>query len=210
MESPTHEEINKSKWDKWAENLDTDKRKKYQYLRKIQSDLIDIINPTENSRILDIGCGTGQALGFAAKKNKGKGDYTGVDISEKMIEKAKENFTGFDNFHFIVCNAESIPLPGNSFDIIICTNSFHHYNHPVKCLQEMNRLLNQNGRLFIVDPASDSLLMKIINKIISVFEKAHVKMYSTKEFKTLFQQAGIKYLYSKQIMGPVLLHGGEK
>ncbi len=55
----------------------------------------------ENIHFLDIGCGTGWAVGEAAKLVDYKGMFYGVDLSPKMIEKAKSNFRGKDNFHFI-------------------------------------------------------------------------------------------------------------
>jgi Predicted methyltransferase (contains TPR repeat) len=100
MDESKHLKINEAKWDKWAETIDG-KSLKYDYLRSAQSGVISLLNLHENTSMLDIGCGTGWALGEAAKLTRGKGAFYGVDLSEKMIEKAKENFKGRENFHFI-------------------------------------------------------------------------------------------------------------
>jgi ubiquinone/menaquinone biosynthesis C-methylase UbiE len=132
-------------------------------------------------------------MGQAANLVKGNGLFYGVDLSPKMIEKAKSNFSGKDNFHFLQANSESIPLDDNFFDVMICTNSFHHYLNPDKALKEMYRLLKKGGKLFILDPLGDSWLVKFWDRIIKWVEPEHVKIYSTQEFQQLFEQAGLKY-----------------
>jgi ubiquinone/menaquinone biosynthesis C-methylase UbiE len=210
MKESKHIDVNKTKWDRWAKNVDDERGWRNNYLRTAQKDLVDLLELNESTRMLDIGCGTGRALGFAAQKNQGEGNYTGVDLSEKMIAKAKEDFKGLDNFHFLQSNAEAIPLLDNTFDIIICTNSFHHYLHPKKAIKEMSRLLKQKGRVYILDGTTDTRMMKLVDKIMRLFDKSHVKMYSTEKYQSFYTNTGIKYIGNPSIMGPVLVHIGEK
>ncbi|MGH2643929.1 MAG: class I SAM-dependent methyltransferase, partial [Chitinophagaceae bacterium] len=119
MKESKHIAVNEAKWDKWAEKIDG-KGWKYEYLRKAQDSIIALLEMKEDTRLLDVGCGTGKALFFASEKNNGNGIFYGVDLSEKMIEKAEANFVGKENFHFLKANAESIPLPDGFFDYIIC------------------------------------------------------------------------------------------
>ncbi len=189
-----HIEMNKAMWDKWADTDTLDKNgRRSRYLRASQSKVISLLNIQSNVRFLDIGCGTGWAVGQVAKLVNGKGLFYGVDLSEKMIEKAKSNFSDQDNFHFLQANSESIPLDDNFFDIIICTNSFHHYLHPEKALKEMSRLLKAGGKLCILDPLADARIIKFWDVIAKLLEPEHVKIYSTKEFQQLYEQAELKY-----------------
>ena len=55
------------------------------------ADLVDLLNPTAGERILDAGCGTGQLTAAIAGQGA---EVVGVDRSEEMIEKARENFPG--------------------------------------------------------------------------------------------------------------------
>jgi ubiquinone/menaquinone biosynthesis C-methylase UbiE len=192
MTESDHIEANRKKWDKWAETADG-KGLLFEYLRKAQSNVISIMDIREDKSFLDIGCGTGWAVGLAAKAAGYKGSFYGVDLSEAMIEKAKTNFKDNDNIHFIQCNSEAIPLNDNSFDYIICTNSFHHYLHPEKVMSEIFRLMKRGGEIYILDPAADNWLYKLVDKVIRVFESQHVKMYSSKEFEALMSAAGLKY-----------------
>ncbi len=204
-----HIQLNKEKWDKWAYSIDS-KGWKYDYLRNAQSKLISLLDAKENIHFLDIGCGTGWAVGEAAKLVDYKGMFYGVDLSPKMIEKAKSNFRGKDNFHFIQANAESIPLNDDFFDIIICTNSFHHFLHPDKALHEMYRLLKKGGKIYILDPTADNWIVKIADKIIKLIESEHVKLYSTNEFQQLFENASLRYVTSQTIKMSSKVHIGEK
>jgi ubiquinone/menaquinone biosynthesis C-methylase UbiE len=209
MTDSEHNRINEEKWDKWAKSADG-KGAMFDYLRKAQSALISIIDIPENLSFLDIGCGTGWAVGQVAKAAGNTGDFYGVDLSQGMIDKASINFNGNGNFHFIRANAESIPLDDNTFDIIICTNSFHHYLHPDKAMKEAFRLLKPGGKIYILDPTADTLLVRFIDKIIRFFEPQHVKLYSTGEFKNLIMNSGLKYSGSKEIAPREKVHMGQK
>jgi len=209
MEKSKHIELNEAKWDGWVDSLDKKGSRSY-YLRRGQSDVISLLNIREGMSILDIGCGTGWALGQAANLIHNKGSFYGVDLSAKMIERAKENFKTNENFHFIKANAESIPLNDNFFDIIICTNSFHHYFDPDKALKEMYRLLKIGGRVYILDPTADTWITKIIDKLAILFGHGHLKFYSSKEFKEFIIGAGLKYEGHKTLRISQKVHIGEK
>jgi ubiquinone/menaquinone biosynthesis C-methylase UbiE len=209
MDESKHLKINEAKWNKWAETVDG-KSPLYDSLRSYQSVVISLLNLKENVCILDIGCGTGWALGQAANLIDNKGTFYGVDLAEKMIGKAKENFKGRENFHFLKANAEEIPLEDNQFDIIICTNSFHHYLHPDKALKEMYRLLKHQGKIYILDPISDSWFGRILAKIAPLFERSAVKSYSTKEFKKLITSSGFIYVGAEKLNWHQKVQIGEK
>ena len=164
----------------------------------------------ENISLLDIGCGSGWAIGQIAKLAGDKDIFYGVDLSPKMIEKAIENFKGRENFHFLIANAEKIPLDDNQFDIITCTNSFHHYLHPDKALAEMHRLLKHGGRIHILDPTVDNWFLKIMTRILNPFDPTQVRLYSTGEFKEMISAAGFKYAGTKMVKMRQKVHMGEK
>jgi ubiquinone/menaquinone biosynthesis C-methylase UbiE len=127
-----------------------------------------------------------------------------------MINKAKMNFKGHDNLHFIQSNSESIPIGDNFFDIIICTNSFHHYLHPDKAMNEIYRLLRIGGKIYILDPTADIRIIRVFDKIIKLLEPQHVKIYSTEEFKSMMTDSGITYKGYKVIKPRQKVQIGEK
>jgi ubiquinone/menaquinone biosynthesis C-methylase UbiE len=204
-----HIQRNEAKWDQWANTLDGNGWK-YEYLRKAQSSVVSLLEMKESVHFLDVGCGTGWAIGEVSSRVNERGEFYGVDLSLKMIEKAKENFSGKNNFHFIKANAELIPLDGDFFDIIICTNSFHHYLHPDKALLEFQRLLKNGGKLYILDPTADTWIIKIADKLHKLIEPEHVKMYSSKEFQQLFCHAGLTYSAVESNYAHEKIHVGKK
>ena len=106
-----HVQMNEAMWDKWAEADTLDNNgPQSRFLRGDQNKVISLLNIQPNVYLLDIGCGTGWAVGQAANLVDGKGLFYGVDLSPKMIEKAKENFSGKDNFHFLQANSEFDPV----------------------------------------------------------------------------------------------------
>ena len=66
-------------------------------------------------------------------------------------------------------------------------------------MKEIHRLLKTGGKIFILDPTADTWFIKIIDKIIKLFEPQHVKIYSSDEFKNLIIGAGLEYSGSKII-----------
>ena len=203
-------ELNRAKWDRWADSFDT-KSWRRDFLRNAQSQVISLLDVKPGIHFLDVGCGTGWAVGEVAKQAEDKGVFYGVDLSPRMIEKAKENFNGRENVRFLQANVKSIPLDSASFDIIICTNSFHHYPRPDRALAEMQRLLKRGGKLFILDPTADGWIRKVGDRLVRRIEPEHVKMYSTLEFREMFRAAGLRYMDSEEIRAKSKsIHVGEK
>lgn len=96
-----------------------------------------------NSRILDIGCGSGYLGSILSKKSK---YYIGIDFVDERKVK---------NFHFLRCNAVAIPFKNKIFDIVICNHVIEHVgdnNKQDKLLNEIYRLLKDDGICYITSP----------------------------------------------------------
>jgi len=201
--------LNEKKWDSEADTYDS--RYFTFYIRSMQRKIVSLLNFNKNQRLLDVGCGTGRALQLASDLVDGQGEFYGIDLSSKMLEVAKSSSSD-KNMHFYKANAEKLPFEDDFFDLIMCCNSFHHYANPNVVLSEMYRVLNSNGRVYILDITTDTLFMKIIDKLWRNIEPSHVKQYSTKEYEVLFQKAGLKYIKSTPVVvgGFVKVHIGEK
>ncbi|NLB90770.1 MAG: class I SAM-dependent methyltransferase [Clostridiales bacterium] len=74
-------------------------------------------------RVLDIGCGFGWHCNYAA--HHGAKFVLGTDISEKMLEVAKEK-TIYDNVTYQKIAMEELGFPSNSFDVVISSLAFHY------------------------------------------------------------------------------------
>lgn len=113
----------------------------------------------ENCEIADIGCGNGRLYGFL-KKHLKNFRYTGIDNSEKLIEKAKlnylnktaENIPSTHTPNFNHGDLLEIPLADNSQDIVFCIAAFHHLpskKNRFYALNELHRILKKDGILIM-------------------------------------------------------------
>lgn len=204
-----HARLNEEKWDKRAKTFDD---RRFNYFRFMQKKLISLLGLKENQRILDLGCGTGWAVRYAANLVNQRGEFYGIDISSKMIERAKASSSNCKNVFFYRTSAEQLPFSDDFFDFIICSNSFHHYFCPDKVLSEVHRVLKSKGRIYILDGTGDDFIVRMFDKRTKKKDPSHVKLYSTQEYKALFAQAKLNYIATKSIWGLlyIKIHVGEK
>lgn len=109
--------------------------------------IYDYLKDKEYQNFLDIGCGTGYLIDILSKKNKAT--YTGLDLSPKMIDEC--NKKKIKNATFIEGKSDELPFEDNTFDIVTCSQSFHHYPETDKPLQEVLRVLKPDGLYIISD-----------------------------------------------------------
>ncbi len=181
-------------FDKAAEKFDDNSPSVYNMCRKDYPDILMEIEQEEWDSLLDAGCGTGAVISLLSEKYPHK-KYTGIDLSPKMIDVAKLKNINAD---FICGDCENLPFNDNSFDVVICSQSFHHYPDPEKFFSNVLRVLRPGGRLILRDmTASNSVLLWLINHIeipISnrIFKKGDVHVYSRNDIERLCEYAGLK------------------
>lgn len=99
----------------------------------------------DSPNILDLGAGTGILTSYVLK-HKPSSKVTLVDISEKMLEIARQRFSGNDNVEYIVGDYSNYSSP-EKFDIIVSALSIHHLDDAIKksIYDKCYSLLNPNG-----------------------------------------------------------------
>lgn len=97
--------------------------------------LIEAIHKVKGRKLLDLGCGNGNLLVQLVRSGLA---LTGVDLSEAMIEQARQRLDGYAEL--IVADAGHLPFPADAFDVLVCNASFHHYPDPEAALKEMHRV----------------------------------------------------------------------
>jgi len=108
-------------------------------------------------KILDVGCGAGRML------RNVRGDYEkfGLDISERLIEQAKQKDS---NSKYEVGDSNSLPYDSGSFDLVMCHSVLHHLDDPSKAIDEIVRVAKPEGAIFVRDlirPASEEVLQRL-------------------------------------------------
>ncbi len=107
----------------------------------------------EGDVVLDLGCGAGFDCFLALEKVGKKGRVIGVDMTEEMIKKAKENAKNrrIKNIKFILAEIENIPLPDKSIDIIITNCVINLTPDKAKAFSEAYRVLRPGGKIYLSD-----------------------------------------------------------
>ncbi|EPY2277516.1 class I SAM-dependent methyltransferase [Clostridium sporogenes] len=109
----------------------------------------------KNIKILEVGCGAGNNLWFAAREGF---NVTGVDISKSAIDYAKRRFNDENLLgNFIVGNFNKLPFNSETFDLVIDRAALTYLNlYECKtAIDEINRVLKFGGKLFF-NPFSEN------------------------------------------------------
>lgn len=92
---------------------------------------------TARGRVLDIGCGLQPYRPFL---DASQTEYVGIDREGPLSKPT------------IVGNAESLPFPDESFDVVLSTQVLEHLPEPERALAEAVRVLKRGGRLILTVP----------------------------------------------------------
>ncbi|MBU0579651.1 MAG: class I SAM-dependent methyltransferase [Candidatus Margulisbacteria bacterium] len=146
----TKNNLIKSKKDYWEKEKYGDwfKNAKGKYTDKLEKQsLAKMFDNTIYKEVIDIGIGNGRILPVYGKYCK---KIIGVDISSSLLsqaeELAKENNI---NFQTKVVDAENLPFPDKSFDLVISSRMLQHAFNWKKCITEMHRVGQAEGTLVL-------------------------------------------------------------
>jgi SAM-dependent methyltransferase len=124
-------------------------KEEYDRLGRVKLKLLIDLGLEPESRVLDVGCGTGQ-LAAALEGFLGQhGLYAGTDISPEAITFCRPRFRR-PNFSFHVCEMTKLPSLAERFDFIVFFSVFTHTypRETALLLQEASRLLADDGVIF--------------------------------------------------------------
>jgi ubiquinone/menaquinone biosynthesis C-methylase UbiE len=160
------------------------------YFPKRHAKLISLIQNHESMTILDVGCGTGIML-ERIKHVFPFAKLYGADLSGSMIAYAKKSYPDFE---FQVADAEKLPFADSTFWAVTNAISFHHYQQPLKAIEEAYRTLKPNGQFLLMDITPKHSLTRKINDFGAKYlvRDGHVAFQSLSNVKTMFEQAGFQ------------------
>ena len=155
----------------------------------------EFIGFEKEDELLDVACGTGELSVFCAKRIK---RVHSIDISEGMIELAKENAraSGLDNITFECHDVEHIPRPSNSFCVVQCRSAFHHMENYPLVFKEMLRCCRPNGRLALQDIMAyeDQRVNSFFEALEKQVDVSHNATLSKQDFVDLFTRNRVEVI----------------
>lgn len=156
--------------------------------------LVEQAGAARHAYALDIGTGAGHAAFALAPCAE---NIVGLDITPQMVQAALRNAgeRGIESFSASVGNAEHLPFPDESFTLVICRYTGHHFHNPARVVQEVARVLTAAGHFLVVDNTSpdDIAADHWINTVEVLRDPSHVREWSQGEWQRYFQDAGLSF-----------------
>jgi ubiquinone/menaquinone biosynthesis C-methylase UbiE len=111
----------------------------------VTADQVDL----SGKRVLEVGCGHGGGASYLMRTVQ-PASYTGLDLNPAGIAlcRKKHNLPGLD---FVQGDAENLPFPDQSFDVVLNIESSHCYPRFRRFLAEVARVLRPGGHFLYTD-----------------------------------------------------------
>ena len=155
-----------------------------------------LIDEKDLGETVEFGCGTGFYTRAIAQNAL---NVSATDISEEMLNRAKNNLNCFVNINFQKADCENLIFSAESFDTVLLANVVHILARPENAIAESFRTLRQSGRLLIITYTNFGLefleSMSVAMRFWASFgmPPPHgLKNYSPLELRTLTKNAGFQ------------------
>lgn len=185
-----YEELSRIHFDRQAKDYDDRDTMTYSKYPKIScKQVAGYLSDINYSDFLDVGCGTGYLIDMLSKKKSA--DYNGLDLSPEMIKTAGKKLGG--TAKLTVGSADKLPYPDESFDVVTCIQSFHHYPYPEKAMKEAFRVLRPGGRYILSDTGFGGLKQIVFNFVyLKLANTGDYAVYSRKQIAGMMEKAGFR------------------
>lgn len=165
----------------------------------VSGDLLDAAALEPGERVLDVACGTGVVTRLAAERVGAEGRVVGTDVAGDMIEVGRSTpAPGGAEIEWREADAASLPLPDDSFDVVLCQMGLPFFEDKVAALREMRRVLAPGGRLALNTPGAiqrpfevmDEALVRHISPDLGGFVRVVFSLHDPEEVGGLLREAG--------------------
>lgn len=147
---------------------------------------------SDSDELLEIATGTGT---IAIKLSGHVPNITAIDIARDMLDVAEEKSSKkqIDNITFKYGDACALEFEDQSFDTIIAANVTHLLNKPQIALQEMNRVLKNNGKIIVPTFCHGAnLRTHFLSRMASLWGQKTNSRWSREGFRKFIEQNGFQ------------------
>lgn len=117
---------------------------------------LDTLGPVDGLDVVELGCGTAYVSAWLAKRGARP---VGVDVTPAQLETARRCQREFGlDFPLVEASAEDVPLPAESFDLVVSEYGAVIWCDPFRWIPEAHRLLRPGGRLWFLRNSTLSIL----------------------------------------------------
>ena len=161
------------------------------YQPRTQAFVLDRLSIRPGMRVLDLGCGTGTATLAVASKLAGIGKVVGLDVSSKMLQEARRKLSQsrLTNVEFMLGSAHELEYEA-TFDVVFSTSAYHHFADKADIFRRVWQALKPDGCFCVQDFCNDFLLMRGLDFLGRLGERAHVGTTTSHQLKALYQNTG--------------------
>ncbi|MEM3531507.1 MAG: arsenite methyltransferase [Candidatus Methanomethyliaceae archaeon] len=148
----------------------------------------------EGETVLDLGSGGGIDVFLAAKKVGTKGKVIGVDMTEEMINKARDVASkyGYNNVEFRLGEIENLPIESESVDVIISNCVINLSPDKERVFREAYRVLKPGGRIMISDLVTEGELPETLKKSFDAWANCVAGALEKNDYLGVIRKAGFK------------------
>ena len=195
-----------------------------------KKNLLNIMNPLPQQKLIDVACGTGDIAKIYLKHVNKLSEITCVDPNKGMINKGKEKLNLYKNLNWIIAHAEKLPVKDNIFDFYTISFGLRNTKNLDKSLSEAYRVLKPGGRFLCLEFSkiqnsnlefaykSYSKLIPSIGKIVvgekepyEYLVKSIANFLNQEELKDLMEKKNFKKCTYRNLSGGIVsIHSGWK
>ncbi|MGL5416355.1 MAG: class I SAM-dependent methyltransferase [Clostridium sp.] len=116
-----------------------------EYPKELFKEIIDYVNLNKNSKVIEIGCGTGQATLPILEVEC---DVIGIELGDNLAKYTKKKFEKYNKFKIINDDFIKCRIKENEFDLVYCATAFHWLPIEEK-YEKIKMILKDGGALAI-------------------------------------------------------------
>ena len=148
----------------------------------------------EGDTVIDLGSGAGNDAFIARRLTGEKGKVIGIDFTEAMIARAKENAEklGLKNVEFRQGDIEDMPVTSNKADVLVSNCVLNLVPNKHKVFSEVYRVLKPGGHFSISDIVLDGLLPERWKEVAALYAGCVSGAIQRSEYLGIIEEAGFK------------------